>query len=78
VADDEVLDLPAYPGLLVLRPGDNVLIALTEDPSEEQATEYAAILGDSFPGVEFTVVGGVESVVVLPPTPTTPKVRRAT
>lgn len=53
--------------LLVLRPGDNVLVSLTEDLDGEQIQDMAAKLRESFPGVEFTIMTGVASILVQPP-----------
>jgi hypothetical protein len=58
---------PIGPPLLVLRPGDQVLVTLSEDLSSEEAQDLAAKLRASFPGVEFTVMTGVASVLVQPP-----------
>jgi hypothetical protein len=53
--------------LLVLRPGDNVLVSLTEDLDAEQIQDMAAKLRESFPGVEFTIMTGVAGILVQPP-----------
>lgn len=50
--------------LLVLRPGDNVLVSLTEDLDSEEIQDMAAKLRESFPGVEFTIMTGVASILV--------------
>jgi hypothetical protein len=55
---------PATPALIVLRPGDRVLLALVEDPTPEDAKTIAATLRGSFPGVDFTVIGGIAGLCV--------------
>lgn len=57
----------ADPVFLVLRPGDRVLIALVDEPTEHEAVQYTGQLGAAFPGTEFTVIGGVAGLVVQPP-----------
>lgn len=52
------------PPMVVLRPGDKVLIALTDDPPGEEITEFTAQLRRSFPTVSFTVIGGIAGVAV--------------
>ncbi|GGK61336.1 hypothetical protein Sme01_03030 [Sphaerisporangium melleum] len=52
------------PVLIVLRPGDKVLVALVEDPGEAEAKDLANTLQASFPGVSFTVAGGVAGICV--------------
>lgn len=53
--------------LVVLRPGDNVLIALAEDLDQAEAQDMASKLRDSFPGIEFTVITGISGLLVQPP-----------
>ena len=53
--------------LLVLRPGDNVLLTLTEDLDQAEVQDMAGKLRESFPGVDFTIVTGISSVLVQPP-----------
>jgi hypothetical protein len=52
------------PPMVVLRPGDRVLIALTDDPPGEEITAFTAQLRRSFPTVSFTVIGGIAGVAV--------------
>lgn len=52
------------PAMVVLRPGDRVLVTLTEDIEPEQVEEAAVTLKQTFPGVEFTVMSGVASILV--------------
>lgn len=52
------------PPMVVLRPGDRVLIALTEDASPEELQQFTAGLRRSFPTVSFTVIGGIASIAV--------------
>jgi len=53
--------------LLVLRPGDNVLVSLTEDLDPEEIQDMASKLHESFPGVDFTIMTGVASILVQAP-----------
>jgi len=53
------------PAMLVLRPGDKVLVCLHDDPSPEEAQEWARQLHGAFKGVEFTIAGGVAGLAVL-------------
>lgn len=57
---------PTAPAVIVLRRGDRVLIALNEDPSEDDAHQYMTGLHAAFPGVEFVVLGGVAGVAIQP------------
>lgn len=68
--------LPETPTMILLRPGDRVMVVLHEDPEEEQALEYAAALQESFPGVEFVIVGGVVGVAAMAAEPRPKKVPR--
>ena len=52
------------PPMVVLRPGDKVLIALTDDPPGEEITRFTAELRRSFPTVSFTVIGGIAGIAV--------------
>ncbi|MDH2424750.1 hypothetical protein [Sphaerisporangium sp. TRM90804] len=54
----------AQPALLVLRPGDKVLVTLVEDPGQADADRLATVLSESFPGVSFTVIGGISGICV--------------
>lgn len=69
-------DLPQAPTMILLRPGDRVMVVLVEDPPEEEALGYAEALQDAFPGVEFVVVGGVTGIAVQPTEPKPKKVGR--
>lgn len=53
------------PAVVVLRTGDRVLIALTEDPPVEDVHEYLVGLAGAFPGVQFVVMGGVAGMAIL-------------
>lgn len=53
------------PTLVVLRPGDKVLVCLHDDPSAEEAQEWARQLHMAFKGVEFTLAGGVAGLAIL-------------
>lgn len=50
--------------MVVLRPGDRVLVALASETDPEQITAMAVALRESFPGVEFTVMDGIQSIMV--------------
>lgn len=54
------------PVLVVLRPGDQVLLALHGDPPDDVAQEWSRLLHESFRGVSFTLVGGVAGLAVQP------------
>lgn len=56
------------PAMLVLRPGDKVLVTLTEDPGDDACADIIRSLRASFPGIDFTVLSGVATLAVLPPT----------
>lgn len=53
--------------MIILRPGDRVLVTLVDDPDAELANEFADALHDQFPGVEFTIMGGVAGIAVMTP-----------
>ncbi len=55
---------PMSPPMVVLRPGDRVLVTLSEDPDGGLVAEIASGLRESFPGVEFVVLTGVSSICV--------------
>lgn len=52
------------PALIVLRPGDRVLVTLAEDPGPEACKQIIAELRRSFRGCEFTVLAGVSGIAV--------------
>lgn len=58
------MDLSQQPAMIVLQPGNKVLVALREDPEPELAQEFARTLHQSFPGCEFVIMGGVEALAV--------------
>lgn len=66
-------NIPDFPAMVVLRPGDKVLVSLVDEPDTEVADEYASALNDAFPGVEFVILGGAAGIAVLhdpsPPKP---------
>jgi hypothetical protein len=54
---------------LVLLPGDKVLISLSIDVLDmETIVEIKEKLAERFPGVEFTLLNGVEAIAVQPRT----------
>lgn len=59
--------MPADPPMVVLRPGDRVLIAMSVDPDPDEAQSWAHTLHQAFPGVEFTFLGGVAALAVMAP-----------
>lgn len=50
------------PPMAILRRGDRVLVALGEGSGADDCAEVAAILTDSFPGVDFVVIDGADAV----------------
>lgn len=64
------------PAMIVLRPGDRVLVTLTDDPEEDMAQEFARVLHESFPGTEFIIMGGVAGLLVQSGTAPKKPVRR--
>ena len=52
------------PPMVVLRPGDKVLIALEGEPPAAEVREITVTLREAFPGVEFVVMDGVQSICV--------------
>lgn len=58
--------LRSNPPMLVLRPGDRVLVAFTDEPDTGVTDQIVSGLRRSFPGVDFTVLTGVASVAVQP------------
>lgn len=64
------------PAVICLRPGDKVLVTLVEDPDAALANEFGEALHEAFPGVEFTIMGGVASVAVMAGSPSTYTTRR--
>lgn len=57
-------ELPAPPPMVVLRPGDRVLVTMAEDVDGETTQKIATGLKEAFPEVDFTVVTGVASILV--------------
>lgn len=55
------------PALIVLRPGDKVLVTLSDDPDPEDAQTFLVQLRKDFPGVDFTFLSGVSSIAVAAP-----------
>ncbi len=55
------------PALIVLRPGDNVLVTLADDPDEETCKAILASLRRAFRSCQFTLLSGVAAVAVQPP-----------
>lgn len=54
------------PPMVVLRPGDRVLVVFSDEPDQEATNVIAASLRRTFPGVDFTVLTGVASIAVGP------------
>lgn len=52
------------PPMVLLRPGDRVLVTLTDEPEPARVAGALHALNISFPGVAFTVLSGVASVLV--------------
>lgn len=55
------------PALVVLRPGDKVLVTLSEDPTPQDAHTVMATLRKAFPGVAFTLLSGVSALAIAAP-----------
>jgi hypothetical protein len=53
--------------MIVLRPGDKVLVTLTADDGDEAARAVMAALRKDFPGVAFTILSGVSGIAVAAP-----------
>lgn len=51
----------------VLRPGDKVLLTVSDEPDDEACVTVMSELRKAFPGVEFFLVCGVSGVVVQTP-----------
>lgn len=56
--------LRTSPPMVVLRPGDRVLVAFPDEPGSDVTDVIAAELRRSFPGVDFTVLTGVTGLAV--------------
>jgi hypothetical protein len=54
------------PAMLVLRPGDKVLVTLADEPAEETILTVTQDLRRSFPGVEFTILRSLRAGRVRP------------
>lgn len=52
------------PAVVVLRPGDRVLLATVHDPDPDEAQTWMQALAQDFPGIKFTIVGGVAGIAV--------------
>lgn len=52
------------PPMLVLRPGDRVLVCLAGEVAQGLADEIAYSLKRAFPGTDFTVLTGVAGIAV--------------
>lgn len=55
---------PNAPAVVVLRPGDRVLLAMTHDPEPDEAQAWMQALAQDFPGIKFTICGGVAGIAV--------------
>lgn len=56
--------LRTSPPLVVLRPGDRVLVSFADEPGQDVSDHITSSLRKSFPGVDFTVLTGVASIAV--------------
>lgn len=63
-APEQVLRSDTQPPMVVLRPGDRVLLAIADEPTDEDRKAMLAGLRDSFPGVEFVIATGITGVLV--------------
>lgn len=59
-----LLLLKTAPPMVMLRPGDRVLVAFTDEPGTAVTDQIASGLRRSFPGVDFTVLTGVASIAI--------------
>lgn len=57
-------DAHTAPAMIVLRPGDKVLLTVNEDMPEDQAADMVGQLHDVFDGVDFVVMSGVVQMAV--------------
>jgi hypothetical protein len=53
--------------MVVLRPGDKVLVTLTDEPQPDDLKQASADLKAAFPGVEFVLMTGVAGIAVQSP-----------
>ena len=56
----------AQPALIVLRPGDKVLVTFTDEPDQDACKQILADLRRAFRGCDFTILAGVSAVAVQP------------
>lgn len=56
------------PALIVLRPGDRVLVTFADDLPENDMKAILADLRRSFRGCDFTILTGVTAVAIEPGT----------
>lgn len=56
--------LQTSPPMVLLRPGDRVLVVVEGDPPADECQHIASELRKSFPAVDFTVLGGIASICV--------------
>lgn len=61
---EQILRSDTQPPMIVLRPGDRVLLAVADEPSDDARKVMLAGLRDSFPGVEFVIATGIAGVLV--------------
>lgn len=61
---EQILRSDTQPPMVVLRPGDRVLLAIADEPSDDDRRAMLAGLRDSFPGVEFVIATGIAGVLV--------------
>lgn len=63
---------PTSPAMVVLRPGDKVLVTIPDDPDPDEAWKTTqtvlTALREHFPGVDFLIVSGITGIAVSPPT----------
>lgn len=61
---EQILRSDTQPPMIVLRPGDRVLVTLNDEPEDDNRIAMLAGLRDSFPGVEFVIMTGVSGILV--------------
>ena len=57
------------PVVVVVRPGDRVLLVTSDAMDQVTAEQAKARLARDFPGVEFTIASRIDAVVVQRPEP---------
>lgn len=64
IGEEIVRQAAMSPPMVVLRPGDRVLVFLAGEVDQATSNEIAYSLRMAFPGTDFTVMTGVSGVIV--------------